>query len=273
MSASFRPKSSRFASSSRRRTRQNRLRLESLEARRLLTAELEPNDTFLSANPITFITDLTGVDEGTLEGQTQSASDLDHFQFDLGPGQRFELFVGIPGSPPNFNPTLPPGVEIFREDGVLVATSDDGGDIDLVTGVGATFIVRLRTDSAFGLVRGSYQFSANIYPSNVGVTPFIPEPNNRVATAKSKPANLPLFDSIASATDVDFYRVNGDVGDMISITFVGSPSDQPSVAVETADGTQLALDTTGDGLRYIMTSDDTHYIRRTGCLLWHTVRF
>lgn len=116
----------------RRKRHEHKPCTERLGECRLLTAELKPNHTFDRASTPAF-RDLGGrLMRGTTRGRLLTGQDLDHFGFQLGPGKRFERFVGLKDAP-TFQSSTAAGIEVHHSDGEPIVTSDGGSDMKPVT--------------------------------------------------------------------------------------------------------------------------------------------
>ncbi|NND96024.1 MAG: hypothetical protein HKN47_01695 [Pirellulaceae bacterium] len=222
--------------------------LEQLEARRLLAAEVEPNDDLATA---------TAVAAGdTLEGTLSSASDVDYFVTTLASGERF-IVDTFNVNAPLFSPTLPPAIEVFDGIGNLIDVTTDGRDIAFVAPSAGSYAIRIAGQNAFGLFAGEYAMATT---QSAAPGDAESEPNNDNATANTAPLGRPFTGSILDNRDIDRFELTASRGDVVAVAFAGLPSSAPFVRLVSASGQVIATDTSGLGLVADVTSGETLYV-------------
>src|SRR3990172_5588663 len=122
----------------RRRTRRSLDRVEILEPRLLLTAEVEPNDTFGTGTTFSLGSD-------TLTG-SMSSGDVDFFTASFTHG---DVLVVSPGTDPG-QLHFAPAVEVVDSVGNVFGRSLDGRQVRVNVPSDATLAVRIFASNAFG---------------------------------------------------------------------------------------------------------------------------
>ena len=229
-------------SSIRRNRLKFRARLEQLEARRLLAAEVEPNDTLASATTL--------IAGGTLEGDIGSTTDVDYFVTALMQGDRLQIDTGREA-------TVPPGIEIFDPNGNLLVASDDGEPISFVAAIGGDYGIRLDAESAFGTLQEEYAMQSTLTPAP---TTTEAEPNNTSPEANTVTLGMPLLGSIADLTDVDRFSVPVEPGDVVAVATAGSTQTAPGIIVTDGLGRTVASNQSGLGLTVLADATDTYFV-------------
>ncbi|MEM9366814.1 MAG: FG-GAP-like repeat-containing protein, partial [Planctomycetota bacterium] len=225
-----------------------RLLVEAMEPRRLLTAEIEPNDTIGTATPL--------VVGQPAEGTLSSLQDADHFVVSLQQGQAFRLNtfninVGI------FDVPLPPGLELIDPSGDVVAVSDDSRDLAYVAPSAGNYTIRIVAENAFGSYVGDY----GMQTYGVGDAPAVETEPNGLGDP-DRPANLGTATrgNISSATDTDRFTITASRGDVVTVAFAGLPEDSPAAQLLSADGEIIAQNMNGQGFAEVLPQDGSFVI-------------
>ncbi len=249
-SAETRRRRSRFLSDSSRRTGSwRRCRIETLETRQLLAAEVEPNDTIAQA---------TLLPAGDLaEGVLSGATDVDYFQFNLAQGERFSLNP-FNQNAPRFSSTLPPGLELFDDDGNLLATSHDGSDLGFVAPAAGTYYLGISSSNAFGTFVGDYGMQSQTGTSAINTEP---EPNGPESEAPEIALGIPINGTLDGGGDIDQFSINTQPGDVVVVSFAGLPLQGPATELIDGFGNVIASDTTGKGLSATIRNGGTITLR------------
>ena len=234
--AQLRRRSKSKTQSLRRRDRRFRAQFERLEARQLLAAEIEPNGTFASGTTLP--------DNEILQGNISSPADVDYFRANLDVGERFHVNTFNVNAPP-FSPTLPPRLEVFDASGNRVVESSDGRPIDFVAGVSGNYGIRISSASEFGTFVGDYAMQSTITPAGTDVES---EPNSLADAPDVPRVGRPLIGQISSIGDFDRFRVDTEIGDLVTVSFAGLPEFAPTVRVTNSVGGNLGEDSSGVGL-------------------------
>jgi len=151
--------------------RHRRLRLERLEHRRVLTAEVEPNDAMATATLLLAKDDVSGL--------LATESDRDFFKVDLQQGDKFTLLdINIS---PNYDViALPQGFDFLDSTGSQLLGEYDGIRFSYTANQTSSYFVRVHPRSMFGTVVGSYTFKTEVNAFS-GRTEL--EPNEAIASA------------------------------------------------------------------------------------------
>jgi hypothetical protein len=217
-----------------------RSRFESLENRQLLAAEVEPNNTIATA---TFFPD-----NDQLVGTLSSASDVDYFRFLMLKGERFELDP-FNRNAPTFEPTLPPGLELFDDNGNLLATSNDGSDLVFVAPALGFYNVGISSQNAFGTFVGEYGMDTRIIAAN---TVNEPEPNGPTSEPPLITPGIPINGTLLGTSDIDRFSVNTQPGDVVVVSYAGLTSRGPATQIFDGSGNVIGSDLSGRGLSVIV---------------------
>ncbi|MEM6980003.1 MAG: FG-GAP-like repeat-containing protein, partial [Planctomycetota bacterium] len=223
-----------------------------MEARRMLVAEIEPNDTVATA---------TQIQAGDLaEGTLADAADVDHFAVDLEQGEAFRMNT-FNVNAPLFDVPLPPGLRLFDPDGNVVAVSDDSRDLAFVAPTDGTYTIEIVAANAFGTFVGEYGMATY----SVGeATAAELEPNGPNDPPRAANLGAMTTGTLDSATDVDRFTVIAEPGQFISVAFAGLPEQAPAVRVLQSTGTVVAEDFTGAGLVAPIQTLGTHIVELSG---------
>ncbi|WP_197168162.1 FG-GAP-like repeat-containing protein [Neorhodopirellula pilleata] len=210
--------------------------IESLENRQLLAAEIEPNNTFAQATPVPAA--------GTFVGNLSSATDIDYFRFFLGNGDRFRLDP-FNFNAPLFSPTLPPGLEVFDENGNLLATSFDGSPLEFVN-VNTGFVtLAVSSENAFGTFVGEYAMRSEEFNFNGARIPF------QSATA---PVPLitgtPLEDTFFQLNETRSFSFTLAPSETLVVSYAGTSARGPAAQIFDLANNVVASDLDGVGLAY-----------------------
>jgi hypothetical protein len=227
----------RISGSKRKRRRDRLLRMEQLESRRLLTVELEPNETLATATLLPSTNDL-------LEGRVSGMDDRDCFRVALTQGQRLSIDTQNANAA-MLSQTLPPAVEILDAAAHVVAVSADGRSPSYIAPADADYYVRVTSQHAFGTFADEYGMRTTITAYSGGTES---EPNDATATADALTAGQHFRGSLSSLSDADFFSVSGSAGQMFYLDFSAPAALNPSVRLRRPDGTLLATDQSGQGL-------------------------
>ncbi|TWT79056.1 putative Ig domain protein [Planctomycetes bacterium CA13] len=225
-----------------------RLSCESLEARRLLAAEIEPNDTVATAT--------SHVAGEILEGQLSRVTDIDYFSTQLTQGQRFTVDT-FNVNAPRFSPTLPPGLEIYDADGSLIAASFDGRDLSITAASTGDYVIGIFANNAFGTFVGEYAMNSSITDAP---TDSESEPNDAVADAGNVPLGRAFTGSLGSATDVDVFQLDATANGSVMVAFAGLAESNPAVTITNVAGDILGQTQSGLGIAIETSVDETVYI-------------
>ena len=241
-------------SSIRRNQRLNKRKLgfEPLEARRLLTAELEPNDSPAQATLFTR-------GEQTLEGTIASRTDVDWYQVALEAGDRLFIgsskddFSGISGSASQ----MPQYV--IQDSSHRVWGQSDVGRVDGFTAVNAgIYYVGLFHDNVIQDFLGPYSVAAWTIAFD-GVVEA--EPNETLPTATSLDTKEKFAGQFATVSDVDIFKVELRAGDSIGLRYSGAAG--PAAELVGPDGKLVASNTSGLGLAANTNVSGAHFLRLT----------
>ncbi len=231
------------------RLRKRKLAFEYLEVRRLLTAEIEPNNAPAQAT-------LFSRGEQTLEGTIASTADVDWYKVALEAGDR--LFIGPYKDDFSGSASQMPRY-VIQDSSNRVWAQSDVGRVDGFTAVKpATYYVGLFHDNVIQDFLGSYSIVAWTIAFD-GTTEV--EPNGSLPTATSLGTKESFSGQIATANDVDVFRVALQAGDSIALRYSGSTG--PAVEFLGPDGSVVASDASGLGLAAKANVAGTHYLRLT----------
>ena len=225
--------------------RHRKLFVESLEDRRLLAAEIEPNNTLATA------TDFFGA-ANTLTGWIDNVNDVDYFTTLLSSGDTLRLRYSINDWEA---PAFLPSMEILDATGVVKARSPDGHAFSFTATADGTYALRLIASNSFGIYTGEYSIAANV-DGFIGLTET--EPNDT-----SNAANVTNFDAhfrgmLAFPADVDFYSFFGVAGQAIALKFAEEPTRNPAVQLYSPSGAVVAAGQSGLGLHARLAETGTY---------------
>ena len=233
-----------------RRLNERQLGFESLEVRRLLTAELEPNDSPALAT-------IFPRGEQTLEGTVASPADVDWYQVALVAGDR--LFIGPYKD--DFSGTSGSASQmpryVIQDSSNRVWAQSDVGRVDGFTAVNAgTYYVGLFHDNVIQDFIGPYSIAAWTIAFD-GVLEA--EPNEVLVTATSLGAKENFAGQIATVSDVDVLKMELRAGDSIGLRFSGAAG--PVAELIGPDGKLLSSNTSGLGLAAQANVSGAHFLR------------
>jgi hypothetical protein len=226
---------------SNRKTRQKQkraLRLEALERRLMLAAEVEPNDSLGTATAFT--------NTAVLTGSLSSLRDIDHFKTNLTLGQRLTVVheaAGIQGTP-----ALAPTMQWFDPSGEMIASSMDARSLSLIAASTGEYTLRLTPFNVFGNADLAYTINATVDPFTGD--PEV-EPNDTPSTATALDREPNFSGSLARAADIDYFSFNASAGEAIAIRLADSPANNPAIRLYAPTGELIATDRDGLGLATI----------------------
>lgn len=224
------------------------LRLELLEPRLPLTAEIEPNNTPATAT-------LLPANE-LIEGQILNVQDLDHFRVDLQSGDTLEIQTRNTQDA-LFNPTLPPPIDLLDGNGLVLATSRDGRNLEFTAPSSDSYYVRMTSENAFGTFTESYSMQSTLTPFS-GVAE--QEPNDTTNQASTLTAGS-LFRGTLSANDtLDVFSIDLNESDGIALDFAGSGMQSPGVRLLNLAGQVIASGLDGFGLSHVVAAAGTYFL-------------
>lgn len=234
------------------RLNKRKLGFEPLEARRLLTAEVEPNESPAQATLFTR-------GEQTLEGTIASAADVDWYQVALVAGDR--LFVGSyrdDFSGTSGSASQMPRYVIQDSSNRVWAQSNVGRADGFTVANGGTYYVGLFHDNVIQDFIGPYSVAAWTIAFD-GVMEA--EPNATLVTATSLDAKENFAGQIATVSDVDVFKVQLQSGDSIGLRYSGAAG--PAVELVGPDGKLVASNGSGIGLAAKANVSGVHFLRLT----------
>lgn len=202
----------------------------------MLAAEIEPNNTFAQAT--------SAVADGTFEGNLSGINDIDYFRFNLGNGDRFRLDP-FNFNAPLFSPTLPPGLELFDNDGNLLATSNDGSPLEYVANSSGSVILGVSPDNAFGTFVGEYAMRSQQFDF-AGVNIPIQSATTPVALQLGTPAQ----DSFFLANQSRSFQVTLAPAETLVVSYAGTAARGPVTQIQDLDNNVVAADLEGVGITY-----------------------
>lgn len=210
--------------------------VETLECRRLLTVEVEPNNTMATATVFPA--------GNTIEGRVRGSQDVDYFKTTLAQGAEFTIETANIGDA-LFEPTLPPPVELVDTAGIIVASSGDGRDLKYVAPRAGDYFVRMSSASSFGTFTDNYAMQSRI--NNFAGTGEV-EPNNAIGQATSVSPNARFRGDLTSSETIDMYSIVLNAGEVVVVDFSGPAAANPGVQLLNASGSVLGSGLTGLGL-------------------------
>ena len=212
-----------------------RLLFESLEDRRLLTSEIEPNYSPGTATLISAAVD-------ALQGEIADPADVDYFKVALAYGDRLIIKKGISGTPdsPGY---FVPAIEILSPSGQTIAHSQDGRGISALVPATGEYYLKLTSQHVAGTFAGSYDISIDS-SSFTGVSES--ESNDMFSTADVLIAGQNLRGSLSGA-DADFFTFSVGSGESISVKFANQWSDAPSVRLYDTNHNLIVTERSGIG--------------------------
>ncbi|MFO1064868.1 MAG: FG-GAP-like repeat-containing protein [Pirellulales bacterium] len=222
---------------------------EQLEVRRVLTNEIEPNDTPATATTFT--------SNGTIVGTVLNTLDVDYFKVNLPQGSLLSINTDNLNNG-TFNQALPPPVDILDSAGNLVATGKDGRTVSYTTPSAGDYFVRMNASSAFGIFTYDYAMQSSV-TNYSGVTEA--EPNDSAATANSLTMESMFRGSVTGSDPADWYSFQGAVGDKLVVDFTGVADSVPGVTLRNSSGNVLATALDGLGLTATLNAADTYTIQ------------
>lgn len=247
----FSPKPTRRSNS--KRPRQTRRKLatgfEALEWRRLLTVEIEPNNTLATATLFPA--------GNTLEGRVNGSADVDYFRTTLNQGAEFIIETANIRDP-LFEPTFPPPLELVDSNGVIVASSSDGRDLKYVVPRTGDYFARISSASSFGTFTESYamQTRVNAFAGNTEQ-----EPNNSLPQATALNPGARFRGDLLASESVDLYSVNLNAGEVVVVDFTGPAPANPGVRLLNSSGAVLDSGLDGIGLATRVSQSGTYYLQ------------
>lgn len=221
-----------FSKLSRQQWRKRFLRLETLEPRLALAAEVEPNDSMATANLITATSE-------NLTGIVTRLGDQDYFCVNLTQGQGFwastwystaTSFIG--------------GVEILDSSGRVLATRVGNDDIEIVAPRDGAYYLRMTASGSFGDYTRKYAIQVGVRSSFA--TPEV-EPNDLSTNATALSSSATFRGTLATAADQDWFSFTGNAGQALKVDFFNAPTEAPAVIVYRPDGTELGRSDSGLG--------------------------
>lgn len=218
--------------------------VEPLEARVLLTAEVEPNNTAATAT-------LFNTNNDTLAGTLSNANDVDYFAADFVRGQAFQITTENLDNTTFTNASLP-SVSILDAAGRVKAVSQDGRTLRFTAPYAGRFFVRYESQTQVAEFVGAYNMQTAV-TALTGTTEV--EPNNDLATATDFGNDTYLFGEITSTTDKDHFSFDGTTNEVFVVQFSDAPELSPAVRLFSPDGTMAAESTTGVGLTHAIDED------------------
>ena len=223
--------------------------VETLECRRLLTVEVEPNNTMATATVFPA--------GNTIEGRVRGSQDVDYFKTTLAQGAEFIIETANIRDA-LFEPTLPPPLELVDSAGIIVASSGDGRDLKYVAPRAGDYFVRMSSTSSFGTFTENYAMQSRIN-SFAGTGEF--EPNNAIAQATSLSPNARFRGDLTSSETIDMYSIVLNAGEVVVVDFSGPAAANPGVQLLNASGSVLGSGLTGVGLATRVTTGGTYYLQ------------
>ncbi len=225
----------------------HKLSIEALEDRRLLTVEVEPNETPAQA---TFLPD-----NQVIEGQVLQAQDIDFFRVNLEHGDLFSI------NPANindalFSPTLPPPIEIFDAAENLIAQSLDGRNVEFTVQQPGDYFIKMDSTNAYGTFTESYAMQTRVQ-SFSGTTE--QEPNGTSGQANPLLSGA-TFRGVLGASDVDQFSFDLEAGDGVSVDFAGLTDSSPGARLRSAAGTIVASSLQGFGITHVVQAAGTYFL-------------
>ena len=227
-----------------RRKRRFRAQFEQLENRRLLTAEIEPNNTPATGTPLPA--------NETLEG-VLTPNDNDYFVATLSAGEQLEIRT-FNQNAPLFEPTLPPRIDVFDPNGDFVNVTTDGRNISFVAGLDGDYPILLSSENAFGSFFGDYAMQSVVRATT---TTAEAEPNGTNAEANLATPGRSFTGTLADANDLDIFSLNVQQGDIVSVATAGVSG--PRIDILDPNGDSQAVDTSGFGTAFRATGTGPLY--------------
>lgn len=223
-------------------------KFERLEDRRMLTVEIEPNNTLATA---------TVFPAGqTLEGRVAAVSDIDYFKVTLAQGAQLSIATDNVLDA-LFTPTLPPPIDLLDSSGAVLATSADGRSVRFVAPRAGDYFARMVSSSALGTFTANYAMRSVVTNFN-GVTEA--EPNNTLAQATTATLGATLRGDLASGDAADLFSVSLTVGHTVVVDFTGLVGTVPGVRLLNSSGSVVATELTGLGLSATIPATGTYYL-------------
>lgn len=229
-----------------------RLLVEQLEARILLTTEIEPNDSFGTATLFTSPTD-------TLAGEISSLTDVDTFRVELTQGQALivdvcsECVVEL-NEPTRFGPH----VEILDSDTSTVrAQAADGRGVVYTAHADGTYLVRLTSAHALGDFVDAYEV-ATVIRDFTGLSES--EPNDTPAQAQALGTNFSFAGAFSSSADADHFSIVGSAGETLAVDFSNDPAHAPALRLYGPSGQLVAENASGLGVYAQLPEDGTYLL-------------
>jgi hypothetical protein len=210
-----------------------RLLVEQLERRLLLTAEIEPNDSAAAATPFPAV-------NGSLTGAISTAADVDYFQTTLAHGQSLRIRIG--GSE---DLRIGPGAQFIDTSGNVLAASSDGRVMTVIAPFAGTFLICLSSPQVFGPFTGSYEINL-LAPTYLGATEV--EPNDGPSTATAVGARSAFRGALSSGADVDYFGFNATAGQAVAVMFADHRAANPAVSLYDPAGGLVVAE--ADGLAF-----------------------
>ncbi|MCA9177360.1 MAG: VCBS repeat-containing protein, partial [Planctomycetales bacterium] len=226
-----------------------RLFIESLEDRRLLTVEAEPNGSLATATAFLTTTDI-------LDGNVSDINDIDYFRLALTQGQRLSLTTAN-ANLGTFENTLPPGIELLDSNADVLFASYDGTNIGYVAPSTDTYYVRIHSDHVFGTFTDAYGMSTSVTDFS-GTTEAEPNDSSGLATPLTNGQHF--RGALASTGDSDFFSFSATAGQYFDLSFTGRSFNNPSVRLRRPDGSLLVTDQNGEGLYRALPDTGTYTV-------------
>ncbi|MEM6687905.1 MAG: FG-GAP-like repeat-containing protein [Planctomycetota bacterium] len=227
-------------------------RLETLERRQLLAAEVEPNDVLADATLMA-----ANLDGEVASGRISDSSDVDHFRFSLDPGESAFLRLEDPNTG-LFTNTLPPGVEILDINGNVVASSFDGRDVVLTGGSGTDVLyARVTGENVFGGLQDTYGIEFFVFEL-FGELPLDEGDNATLEDAN----NLNFTPGIqGNGAGPSFFFVDAEEGEALAVATYGLQNFAPDIEILDGDGNVISTPGNGGDATAIIPEDGRYYIR------------
>lgn len=229
------------------------------------TAELEPNNSVNTANPIS--------QGAVVTGQTASSTDQDWFSFSLATAG----IVSVDFDSPETGSFDYHTIQIKSSTGTVFASFDAETDLSFqarVPSAGTFFIVVLDGPSSIASTgQYSISYTANNIFSGVEL-----EPNNSAQSAVAMAPGQPILGQIASATDQDWFSFTVNSAATVTVEF-DSPEtgsfDYHTVQLSNGTGTTFSsvdmktdgmfqASVSGPGTYYVVVKDGPSSISSTG---------
>lgn len=222
----------------------NRLRLETLEPRRLLTAEVEPNDSPNEATPIVFEDSVA-----ELSGDIASIDDLDFFELTLAQGQQLKVHPRAPSRHAS--------IQLLDSYFTLQATSSDAEGFTFVSPDRGTYYLRLSGEKNYTQYVGQYEaieIELSLFDGTTETEP------NDVNGYEDEISDGSFRGRLDGDSDVDVYAFDAVRDDAVVVQLAGSAENHALVEIVDANGDVLASSSSG-GLTHEFAHGGKYHLR------------